>query len=47
MSAMLDLKPETVSREISRLVREAVIEPLDKHGRLYRVLQVERLQAPD
>ncbi len=47
MSAMLDLKPETVSREISRLVRESVIEPLDKQGRLYRVLQVERLQAPD
>jgi len=45
MSAMLDLKPETVSREITRLVREAVLEPLDKLGRLYRVLQVERLQA--
>ena len=44
MGAMLDLKLETVSREVSRLVREAVIESLDRSGRAYRVLQVERLQ---
>ena len=37
MGAMLDLKLETVSREISRLVREGAIEPLDKQGRIYRV----------
>jgi len=39
MGAMLDLKLETVSREISRLVREEVIQPLDKQGRIYRVCQ--------
>lgn len=39
MGAMLDLKLETVSREISGLVREGVIEPLDKQGRIYRVKQ--------
>lgn len=44
MGAMLDLKLETVSREVSRLVREAVIEPLDKHGRLYRLCEPQRLQ---
>jgi len=34
MGAMLDLKLETVSREISRLVREGVIEQIDKQGRV-------------
>ena len=43
MGAMLDLKLETVSREISRLVREAVLEPLDKQGRMYHLRQPERL----
>jgi CRP-like cAMP-binding protein len=43
MGAMLDLKLETVSREISALVREQVIEQLDKHGRIYRVCQPQRL----
>jgi CRP/FNR family transcriptional regulator, anaerobic regulatory protein len=38
MGAMMDLKLETVSREISALVREGAIEPLDKQGRLYRLL---------
>jgi CRP-like cAMP-binding protein len=37
MGAMLDLKLETVSREISRLVRETVIEAMDKQGRAYRI----------
>lgn len=45
MGAMLDLKLETVSREVSRLIREDVIEPMDKKGRVYRVLQVECLQV--
>lgn len=45
MGAMLDLKSETVSREITRLVREGAIEPLDKSKRVYRVLQLDRLQA--
>ena len=44
MGAMLDLKLETVSREVSRLIREDVIEPMDKNGRVYRVLQLECLQ---
>jgi CRP-like cAMP-binding protein len=39
MGAMLDLKLETVSREISRLVRDGAIEQLDKQGRVYRVVQ--------
>ena len=45
MGAMLDLKLETVSREVSALVREQVIEPLDKQGRIYRVLAVQALQG--
>lgn len=45
MGAMLDLKMETVSREISALVREEVLEPLDKSGRVYRLLKAERLLA--
>ena len=44
MGAMLDLQLETVSREVSRLVREAVLEPLDKHGRMYRLREPQRLQ---
>lgn len=45
MGAMLDLKLETVSREISRLVREGVIQQLDKQGRIYRVNQPECLSV--
>lgn len=37
MGAMMDLKLETVSREISGLVRDQVIYPLDKAGRLYQI----------
>lgn len=44
MGAMLDLQLETVSREVSRLVREAVLEPLDKHGRIYHLREPQRLQ---
>lgn len=43
MGAMLDLKLETVSREVSRLVREEVLEPLDKQGRIYRLREPQRL----
>lgn len=43
MGAMLDLKLETVSREVSRLVREAVIEGVDKQGRAYRIHSLETL----
>jgi CRP/FNR family transcriptional regulator len=46
MGAMLDLKLETVSRTLNAFVREELIEPLDKVGRLYRVLDPERLSAP-
>jgi CRP-like cAMP-binding protein len=37
MGAMMDLKQETVSREISALVKRGVLQPLDKLGRLYRI----------
>ena len=43
MGAMLDLKFETVSREISKLVREEVIVAADKFGRLYRIDKPELL----
>ena len=43
MGAMLDLKLETVSREISLLVRNGVIEQLDKRGRTYRVIHSDKL----
>jgi CRP-like cAMP-binding protein len=44
MGAMMDLKLETVSREVTALVRGGVIEPLDKQGRHYKVLLPECLQ---
>ena len=44
MGAMMDLKLETVSREVTALVRAGVMQPLDKHGRHYRVLLPECLQ---
>jgi CRP/FNR family transcriptional regulator len=37
MGAMMDLQLETVSREVAALVRNGVLEPLDKVGRRYRV----------
>jgi Fic family protein len=45
MGSMMDLKMETVSREISALVREGALEQLDKHGRVYRILNLQQLQA--
>lgn len=45
MGAMLDLKLETVSREVSALVRDQLIAPLDKQGRSYRILNLAQLQA--
>jgi CRP/FNR family transcriptional regulator len=44
MGAMMDLKLETVSREVTALVRAGVMAPLDKHGRHYKVLLPELLQ---
>ncbi len=46
MGAMLDLKLETVSRTLNAFVREGLVEPLDKVGRVYRVVDVERLSQP-
>lgn len=46
MGAMLDLKLETVSRTLNAFVREELIEPQDKIGRVYRVLDADRLSAP-
>ena len=46
MGAMLDLKLETVSRTLSAFVREGLIDPVDKHGRIYRVLDADRLLMP-
>lgn len=43
MGAMLDLKLETVSREISSLVREGALKPLDRQGRRYEILDEQRL----
>ena len=43
MGAMTDLKLETVSREVSALVRAEVIRPLDKVGRHYEVIKPELL----
>jgi CRP-like cAMP-binding protein len=47
MGAMMDLKMETVSREISALVREQVLEPLDKSGRVYRLQKPQCLTVGD
>lgn len=43
MGAMLDLKLETVSREVTALVRSEVMQSLDKTGRRYKVLKPELL----
>jgi CRP-like cAMP-binding protein len=45
MGTMMDLKMETVSRQINALVREGTLEPLDKHGRFYRILNLQQLQT--
>lgn len=45
MGAMLDLKLETVSREISALVRDGLIRPVDKSGRRYEILDAQGLQS--
>ncbi len=44
MGAMMDLKLETVSREVTALVRAGVMSPIDKHGRHYCVLRPDLLQ---
>lgn len=46
MGAMLDLKLETVSRTLSAFIREGLLEPMDRQGRTYRVLDEARLANP-
>jgi CRP/FNR family transcriptional regulator len=46
MGAMLDLKLETVSRTLNAFVREGLIEPMDKIGRAYRIVDAGRLSSP-
>lgn len=46
MGAMLDLKLETVSRTLNAFVREGLIEPMDRIGRTYRIVEAERLSSP-
>ncbi len=45
MGAMLDLKFETVSREIGKLLRAGILEATDKSGRTYRILKADQLIA--
>ncbi|MDP2987245.1 Crp/Fnr family transcriptional regulator [Hydrogenophaga sp.] len=45
MGAMMDLKHETVSREISALVKTGAVKPVDTLGRLYRIVD-ESLLVP-
>jgi CRP-like cAMP-binding protein len=44
MGAMLDIKLETVSREISSLVRDGALKPCDKQGRRYEITNEVLLQ---
>ncbi len=43
MGAMLDLKLETVSREISGLIRDGALKSCDKQGRRYEILNEQIL----
>jgi len=45
MGAMMGLKLETVSREISALAKAGLIQRLDAMGRSYRIVDTERLAA--
>lgn len=44
MGTMMDLEMETVSRQITALVREGTLESLDSRGRFYRILDLKQLQ---
>ena len=46
MGAMLDLKLETVSRTLTAFVREGLIQPIDRQGRTYRILNLAALENP-
>ena len=45
MGSMLDLKLETVSREISGLIREGALKACDKQGRRYEILNEKMLMS--
>jgi CRP-like cAMP-binding protein len=45
MGSMLDLKLETVSRAVNHFVRQGWLQPLDRLGRQYRVLDAAALGA--
>jgi len=45
MGAMMDLKMETASRELSALIKAGVLEPLDRVGREYRLLDEATLKS--
>jgi CRP/FNR family transcriptional regulator len=45
MGAMMDLKKETVSREISALIGIGGLQPMDKLGRRYRIVDESVLHA--
>lgn len=45
MGSMVDLKVETVSREVSRLVRIGALTPVDKHRRIFRVCKPEQFEC--
>jgi len=47
MGSMLDLKLETVSREISRLIHDRLIQPADKSNRRYEILNIDQLSQVD
>jgi len=47
MGAMMGLKLETVSREVSALSKAGVIAPMDKVGRTYRIINTAALNADD
>jgi CRP-like cAMP-binding protein len=46
MGSMLNLTLETVSRALSAFIREGALEPLDKQGRSYRILDRNLLSKP-
>lgn len=45
MGSMMDLKLETVSREVSHLVKIGAIKAADKQGRMYRIVDESLLMA--
>ena len=46
IGSYLGLVIETVSRTLNAFVREGLIEPMDRIGRAYRIIDAERLSSP-